>query len=106
MPSYEVLIYPEYVDTYMDEHGADSEDISTMYHRFRPLMDSITPEELITLSIFVLDTMSESAALQKADDYGCDPYDENKTFVIWSDDIIGHVADEILDKCSRTVLDF
>lgn len=106
MASYEVLIYPEYVDKYMDEHGADSEDINVMYRNVKPLMENITPEKLITLSIFVLDCMSDSAALQIAEDYGCDPYDEDKTFVIWSDDIIGHVADEILDECCRTVIDF
>ena len=89
----------------MDEHGADSESIEAMYRHIEPL-ENIAPDKLVTLAIVVLNSMKESAALQIAEDYGCDPYDEDKTFVIWSDDIIGHVADEILDECCRTVIDF
>lgn len=105
MANYEILISPEFVGRYMEEHGADSESIEAMYRHIEPLED-IAPDKLVTLAIVVLNSMKESAALQIAEDYGCEPYGADKYCIKWSDALIGHIADEILDECCRTVLDF
>lgn len=92
---YKVLIQTEYLENYMREHGAKEQDIADM-HRYVEMFEEISADKawIIATTVYISMPLEEKTEFIRA--YGTESRAET----------ISHVADEILETCCRTVIDF
>lgn len=105
MKEFSILIDTLALERYMFEHGAEEDNIADMHEYVEPF-ERLDADKLWVIAEYVLLSMGYEQKCEMANDYGCSLRDESNLFRKYTDEIIGHVADEILANCCRTVLDY
>ena len=106
MKTFTVLISTDLLADFLVSYDCEDSAIESVSRHFRNL-EEVTPRDIWTLAICTLDAMAVENVQRLEDNYDCSAFDGEQNFLIrWSDEIIGHVADEIIENCCKTVLDY
>ena len=90
---FSILIQTEHLENYMREHGAIDDVIADM-HDYVEMFEQISADKMWIIAKTVYWSMSLEEKAEIIRCYGA----ESRT------EAIGHIADEILEMCCRTVL--
>ena len=99
-PEYKVLLDKTSLRSYVKRYNVDPYFVGFMDGADNIV--EITPEWLARVSRHILNFGNSDFVYSLAEDYGA----ENLSGEEFTEVMTGHIADEILDECCRTVLEF
>lgn len=91
---FSILVDTDLLEYFMRKHGADEEDIADMHEYVEPF-ERLDADKTWIIAKTIWLCMEHEQKVDFIRCYGADDEDE----------VIGHVADEILESCCRLVLD-
>ena len=100
-----VKINTELLEYYMRKHGADEQSCMDMHKYIEPF-EIIDADKLWFLASGVLVAMDTESKDELCNFYGCELRDKSKLLWDYTGEAVGHIADEILDECCRTLFEF
>lgn len=106
---YSIMINADLVADYMESMRADTDSINDIHkHLSTNFHNYIDADDVWTLALAIIDSIDDEQQNRIADNYDCEVFDhdESNTIIPYTDDLIGHVADEILEECCRTVIEW